>query len=150
MLKQAAETIMDDPTAEGKEERKAKIDVTVGNLISADANILEEALRYISKAVSLYPNLPNSHNSKGSVLHRMGRMLDAKSAFEEAIRCNPNYANAHFNLGLVLYQTGNLTGSIHEFRTTIRIDPNHTMARLQLQNMKENGEIPSTKSQVKR
>jgi Tfp pilus assembly protein PilF len=147
VLKQAAEKVMVDPAAEGKEERKAKIHVTVGNLIAADTNRLEEALRYISKGVSIHPNLPNAHNSKGSVLHKMGRMLDAKAAFEEAIRCNPNYANAHFNLGLVLFQTGNVTGSIHQFRTALRIDPNHTMARLQLQNMDEN---PSTKPRVKR
>ena len=140
---------MVDPTAEGKDERKAKIHVTVGNLISADPSRLEEALQYINKGVSISPSLPNAHNSKGSVLHKMGRILDAKAAFEEAIRWNPHYANAHFNLGLVLYQTGNVTGSIHQFQTTLRIDPNHTMARLQLQNMKENGEITS-KSQVKK
>ena len=41
-----------DPTAEGKDERKAKLHVTVGNLIAADANRLEEALQYISKGVA--------------------------------------------------------------------------------------------------
>ena len=71
----------------------------------------------------------------------MGRILEAKVAFEEAIRCNPNYANAHFNLGLVLYQTGNLTGAVFEFKTALRVDPNHKMARLQLESMKEAGEL---------
>ena len=140
VLKQAAEKILVDPTAEGKDERKAKIHVTVGNLISADHARLEEALQFITKGVSLNPSLPNAHNSKGSVLHKMGRILEAKAAFEEAIRCNPSYANAHFNLGLVLYQTGNVTGALHQFRTTLKVDPSHTMARLQLESMRESGE----------
>ena len=132
-----------DPTAEGKDERKAKLHVTVGNLIAADANRLEEALHYVSKGVAIKPTLPNAHNSKGSVLHKMGRIQEAKVEFEEAIRCNPSYANAHFNLGLVLYQTGNMTAAVHEFQTTLKIDPNHTMAKLQLQTMQQNGEVPT-------
>ena len=71
----------------------------------------------------------------------MGWIQEAKAEFEEAIRYNPNYANAHFNLGLVLYQTRNMTASVHEFQTTLKIDPNHTMAKLQLQNMQQNGEV---------
>ena len=73
----------------------------------------------------------------------MGWIQEAKAEFEEAIRYNPNYANAYFNLGLVLYQTGNMTASVREFQTTLKIDPNHTMARLQLQNMQQNGEVPA-------
>jgi Flp pilus assembly protein TadD len=142
VLKQAADVMLSDPTAEGKDERKAKLHVTVGNLIAADANRLEEALHYVSKGVAIKPMLPNAHNSKGSVLHKMGRILEAKEEFEEAIRCNPNYANAHFNLGLVLYQTGNTTAAVNEFQTTLKIDPNHMMAKLQLENMQQNGEIP--------
>lgn len=132
---------MHDSTAEGKDERKAKVHVTVGNLISADPNRLEEALAYMTKGISINPMLPNAHNSKGSVLHKMGRMLDAKAAFEDAIKLNPNYANAHFNLGLVLYQTGDTVTAVKEFQTTLKIDPNHSMARLQLQNMQASGEI---------
>ena len=142
VLKQAAEAMLLDPAAEGKDERKAKVHVTVGNLISADTSRLEEALYYVNKGVEIDPGLSNAHNSKGSVLHKMGRILEAKSAFQEAIQHNPNYANAHFNLGLVLYQTGNVTGALEEFQTTLRIDPNHTMARLQLQSMQQNGEVP--------
>ena len=145
MLKQAADLILTDPTTEGKDERKAKLHVTVANMIAADVNRLDEALHYVSKGVSIDPTLPNAHNSKGSVLHRMGRILEAKASFEEAIRQNPYYANAHFNLGLVLYQTGNTTGAIQQFQTTLKIDPNHEMARLQLQNiMQQNGEIPTS------
>lgn len=138
-----------DPAAEGKDERKAKVHVTVGNLIAADFNRLEEALYYVNKGVEINPELPNAHNSKGSVLHKMGRIAEAKLAFQEAIRRNPNYANAHFNLGLVLYQTGNVTGAVHEFQTTLRIDPNHSMARLQLQSMQQSGELPSKNARHK-
>jgi tetratricopeptide (TPR) repeat protein len=142
----AADKILQDPTAEGKEERKAKIHVTVATLISADSNRLEESLEYVDRAISIRPSLPNSHNTKGSVLHKMGRMAEAKVSFEEAIRCNPSYANAHFNLGLVLYQTGNVTGAVHQFQTALRFDPNHQMARLQLQGMMQRGEIKSHSS----
>ena len=137
----AAERIMVDRTAEGKDERKAKVHITVGNLISADTERLDEALAYMDKGISIYPVLPNAYNSRGSVLHKMGRKLDAKAAFEDAIERNPNYANAHFNLGLVLYQIGDSVAAVREFQTTLRIDPVHTMARLQLQNMQGSGDF---------
>ena len=146
VLKLAAEKVLNDPTAEGKNERKSKIHITVGNLISADPNRLEEALQFIITGVSLNPRIPNGHNSKGSVLHKLGRMVEAKAAFEEAIRRNPSYANAHFNLGLVLYQTGNVTGAVHQFRTALKVDPSHTMARLQLESMRESGELGPDRS----
>lgn len=148
VLRQAAAKILLDPAAEGKIERKAKIHVTVGNLISSNTNRLEEALQYIDKGISIMPSLPNAHNSRGSALHKMGRMVEAKAAFEEAIRCNPRYANAHFNLGLVLYQTGNVTGAVSQFQTTLKVDPRHTMARVQLQNMKENGDLQRAANQA--
>ena len=132
-----------DEAAEGKDERKAKVHITVGNMISANQSRLEEALYYVSKGVEINPALPNAHNSHGSVLHKMGRILEAKTAFEQAIKCNPNYANAHFNLGLVLYQTGDTASAVHEFQKTLQIDPNHTMAKMQLHNMQQNGEIPA-------
>ena len=141
VLKQAAEKMLNDPHATN--EKTAKVFVTVGNLISANESRLEEALYYVSKGVEVLPSLANAHNSRGSVLHKMRRTAAAKAEFEEAIKWNPNYANAHFNLGLVLYQSGDTEQAVREFRKTLQIDPNHTMAQLQMQNMRENGEIPS-------
>ena len=141
MLKQAADIIVSDPTVEGRDERKAKVHVTVGNMIANDDSRLEEALRYISKGVEIDPSLPNAHNSKGSILHKMGRIQEAKVAFEDAIRLNPNYANAHYNLGLMFYSTGNDALALKEFQMTLKIDPNHQLARLQLQHMRESGHI---------
>ena len=135
VLKQAANIMVHDPTAEGKNEKKAKVHISAGNLMSSDANKLEQALRYINKGIEIEPGLPNAHNSKGSVLHKMGRLEEAKTAFQEALRLNPNYANAHFNLGLVLYQTGDAAGAVQEYQTVLKIDPNHEMARQNLRGL---------------
>ena len=133
--------MLTDPAAEGKDHKKAKLFVTVGNIIAGNESRLEEALYYVSRGVEVSPTLPNAHNSRGSVLHKMGRMTEAKNEFEEAIKYNPNYANAHFNLGLVLYQTGDKLLALRQFQKTLQIDPHHTMAQLQMQNMRVNGEI---------
>ena len=130
-----------DPTAKGKDHKQGKVFVTVGNIIAGNESRLEEALYYVSRGVDIAPTLPYTHNSRGSVLHKMGRIMEAKSEFEVAIKYNPNYANAHFNLGVVLYQTGDKQSALWQFQKTLQLDPGHSMAQLQMQNMHANGEI---------
>ena len=130
-----------DPHAQ--KEKTAKVFVTIGTMLATNESRLQEALKYATRGVELLPSLANSHNSRGSVLHKMGRVAEAKVEFEEAIKWNPNYANAHFNLGLVLYQGREVEKAVKQFQRTLQADPQHQMAQLQLQAMAENGEIPA-------
>ena len=135
-----------DPHAQ--KEKTAKVFVTIGTMLATGENRLQDALKYVTRGVELLPSLANSHNSRGSVLHKMGRIVEAKAEFEEAVRWNPNYANAHFNLGLVLYQGGEMEKALKQFRRTLQADPQHKMAQLQLQVMAENGDMPAGQRQA--
>ncbi len=54
-------------------------------LADLDANRLEEALQGADKAVALEPQVPDFHDTRGTILMKMKRPGDAVAAFERAI-----------------------------------------------------------------
>jgi Tfp pilus assembly protein PilF len=62
----------------------------------------EEALDIYIQLAQDYPELPEVQNNLGVMLASMGKLSEAKAAFEHALLNNPNYATAHENLGDVL------------------------------------------------
>jgi Tfp pilus assembly protein PilF len=59
----------------------------------------DEALDVYVQLAQDYPELPEVQNNLGVMLAAMGKIDEAKAAFEHALRNNPNYATAHENLG---------------------------------------------------
>ena len=59
----------------------------------------EEALDIYIQLAQDYPELPEVQNNLGVMLASIGKLDEAKAAFEHALLNNPNYAVAHENLG---------------------------------------------------
>jgi Tfp pilus assembly protein PilF len=59
----------------------------------------DEALDVYVQLAQDYPELPEVQNNLGVMLASMGKIDEAKAAFEHALMNNPNYATAHENLG---------------------------------------------------
>ena len=59
----------------------------------------DEALDMYVQLAQDYPELPEVQNNLGVMLASMGKIDEAKAAFEHALMNNPNYATAHENLG---------------------------------------------------
>lgn len=57
------------------------------------------ALKHISRAIMLSPNVPQLHNNKGNIYLRTGELDQAASCYQKAIELEPSYAPAHNNLG---------------------------------------------------
>jgi Tfp pilus assembly protein PilF len=62
----------------------------------------DEALDVYVQLAQDYPELPEVQNNLGVMLASVGKLSEAKAAFEHALLNNPNYAIAHENLGDVL------------------------------------------------
>lgn len=59
---------------------------------------LEPLLDFFLEYKFMFPKYTFIHNILGLLYHKLGRMKDAKTSFEEALRLNPNYMKARNNL----------------------------------------------------
>src|SRR5690348_2461609 len=60
---------------------------------------LERAETIAREVVTARPRNPDARNVLGVVLHRAGKIEDAKKSIREAIRLNPEVPNYYCNLG---------------------------------------------------
>ena len=130
MFKRAAVLMIDERTV--AREKVARVYVTLSNIIAKNSSRVEEALEFNRKGIEVYSQLPEAHNSRGSVLHQLNRFPEAKASFEEAIKLNSQYANAHFNWGLAVLHMGDRKSAEEGFRKALAIDRNHLQAKSQL------------------
>lgn len=116
-------------------EKIARVYTTLGNIMAKNSSRMEEGLEFIGKGIEVYPKLAEAHNSRGSILHKLKRLPEAKASFEEAIELNPQYANAHFNWGLAVLHMGDRKRAEEGFKKTLAIDRNHLQAKSQLMSL---------------
>ena len=69
----------------------------------------DEAVSTLTRAATLDPNDPQTHNYLGIACSRKGWQQVAEQEVRKAIELNPNYGDAHFNLA-VIYATQNPPG----------------------------------------
>jgi len=67
-----------------------------------------EAIGYLRKAISIYPDYLAAHNDLGAQLLETGEFEEAQAEFEKAIEIDPKAFNPYLNLGILSYRT-------HEF-----------------------------------
>lgn len=70
--------------------------------------------------------------NRGLVLHREGRTVEARAAFERALDVNPDALQAHNNLGALDLVAGAVERAIEHFEEALRIDPRFVAARYNL------------------
>lgn len=58
----------------------------------------QNALTLLQKAVTLDPRIPQAHNNLGVVLLELGRVAEARKAFETALKLKPDYESPKKNL----------------------------------------------------
>jgi len=62
----------------------------------------DQALRQISAALAINPNLAAAHNNLGTALNDLGRFEEALASYDRAIALQPDYADAFSNRANVL------------------------------------------------
>jgi tetratricopeptide (TPR) repeat protein len=88
----------------------------------------QEAVRYLTAAVSLRPDSTGAHTNLGVVLGAQRRFDEAITCHRKAIELSPKYVRAHINLASTLADQGKADEAIATYRTALDIDPKNVLA----------------------
>ena len=83
---------------------------------------LEEAVGLLKRARSLSPRDPHVQNSLGICLRALGRLEQAREAYDAAIRIDPRLAAAHFNRASILEDLNDITGAKAGYEAAGQLD----------------------------
>ena len=73
----------------------------MGTMLNHAPASREEAIGYFKQALQCKPDHASSYNNMGYGYEKLGRLKEARAAYEEALRINPNYKIARDNLNLI-------------------------------------------------
>ncbi|PYE03664.1 hypothetical protein DNJ73_00295 [Prochlorococcus marinus XMU1408] len=93
----------------------------------------------ISEAAKYYKNFINQgfkdhrvFSNYGVILKNLGKLQDAKIAYQKAIELNPHFAEAHSNLSLIFRDLGKLQDAEIAIRKAIELNPHFAEAHSNL------------------
>ena len=87
-------------------------------------NKWQEAADMYQKSIALKPDVAANYNNLGNDLARLGKVEEAKAAYQKYVDLDPaNAAIAWRNLGTVLYQANRMKESIEPLRKSTELDP---------------------------
>jgi tetratricopeptide (TPR) repeat protein len=93
---------------------------------------LEEAIRYLKKAIELNEGSARLHRNLGNAYYRAGKLSEASAEYEEALRLTPDYVTACFEFGVVLADRGLYTEAFAVLEKATRLDPKNALAHYAL------------------
>jgi serine/threonine protein kinase/Flp pilus assembly protein TadD len=82
---------------------------------------LDDAIRFLTAAVSLRPQSPGARLNLAHALGQAGRFDEAIVSLEQATVLRPDYAHAHRNLGVHLRTVGRLDAAVAALRRAIAL-----------------------------
>ena len=96
-------------------------------------DLIEEAIEFERRALSINPNLADAHTWLGAALLALGRSDDAILAIRAAIRLEPENGQAHQALARAFWVgKGDFAAAIPEFEKAIELNPEAGYSYLQL------------------
>lgn len=104
----------------------------LSNMLREQVGDGEGALAYALKAIEHEPNWENGHHSKAKALVHLGRLEQAKKAFEKALQLNPTFAAAHSNYGDCLQKLGLIEQAEKSYRRSLHLESNSTISKFRL------------------
>lgn len=95
-----------------------------GNLgLLAFPDDLDGALRHLTTAVRLNPDVAESRNDLGTALQRLGRIDEAVLEYRAAIRLAPNFVRPHANLATAMLTLNRPADAAAAAREALRLQP---------------------------
>ncbi len=92
----------------------------------------ELAERYLRQCIALEESMAAAHTNLGNLLHRQGRMEEAKARYAAALLHEPEQPEARYNLANLLEELGNRDLAITELRQVCSRSPDFADAHYNL------------------
>ena len=89
---------------------------------------LENALGYLSRAISINPGRDSYHLDRGNVLQGMGRLREAISSYDAALALNQNNILAAYNKSVALQGLNLHQAAVEGYDHVIRLQSDHAEA----------------------
>jgi tetratricopeptide (TPR) repeat protein len=84
----------------------------------------EEAIFFLSKAMSMDPNYSEYYNDRGNLYLKLGRLQEAMNDYLQAIELSPPYWEVWSNLGRCYRLMDRMTESVNAYSICLDLDPN--------------------------
>ena len=112
--------------------KNVKVYNSLSNMLREHAQDTKGALHYALKTVKMLPDWENSHHTLANALVQLGRLDDAKAAFEKALKINPDFSIALSNYGDCLKKLGLLELAEKHLQKSLQLDPTHLLTKFRL------------------
>lgn len=84
---------------------------------------LEEALRYLTRAVNINPAFTSALNNLGLAYQAMGNYGQALYYYKKAVDVNPQYTDARMNIGVIYQALEKDAEAVEQFSSILQYDP---------------------------
>jgi tetratricopeptide (TPR) repeat protein len=83
----------------------------------------DNAIRDLSEAIRLDPDIPNSYEERGWAYQQKGENDKAMIEFSETIKRDQNSGSAYYNRGMIFYNEGEIDRALLDFEEATRCRP---------------------------
>jgi tetratricopeptide (TPR) repeat protein len=94
----------------------------IGSILCG-GDALPEALAWFARAFSLAPEDFPAATSYATILFQLGRLEEARNAYDVAIRLGPANAQVFYNRGLILHNLGRTSEAIASLDEALKLEP---------------------------
>ncbi|XP_044311237.1 protein O-mannosyl-transferase TMTC3 isoform X2 [Varanus komodoensis] len=102
--------------------------INLANLIRANESRLEEADQLYRQAISMRPDFKQAYISRGELLLKMNKPLQAKEAYLRALELDRRNADLWYNLAIVYIELKEPTEALKNFNRALELNSNHKLA----------------------
>ncbi|NWI93767.1 TMTC3 protein, partial [Pitta sordida] len=102
--------------------------INLANLIRANESRLEEADQLYRQAISMRPDFKQAYISRGELLLKMNKPLQAKEAYLRALELDGTNADLWYNLAIVYIELKDPAEALKNFNRALELNPTHKLA----------------------
>ncbi|XP_032077082.1 protein O-mannosyl-transferase TMTC3 [Thamnophis elegans] len=102
--------------------------INLANLIRTNESRLEEADQLYRQAISMRPDFKQAYISRGELLLKMNKPLQAKEAYLRALELDRSNADLWYNLAIVYIELKDPSEALKNFNQALELNPNHKLA----------------------
>ncbi|XP_053318277.1 protein O-mannosyl-transferase TMTC3 [Spea bombifrons] len=102
--------------------------INLANLIRANESRLEEADQLYRQAISMRPDFKQAYISRGELLLKMNKPLEAKDAYMKALELDGMNADLWYNLAIVYIELKDPQEALKNFNQALELNRKHKLA----------------------